>query len=99
MRVLADGRVRRTEAEWRAIVERFEKSGLSVSAFCRRAKLPRNSFLKWRRHLADSPSPTPAFVEWIAPTGAAKPEVEEAPARSAELELSLPGGVVLRWRA
>ncbi len=99
MRVLADGRVRRTEAEWRKIVERFEKSDLSVSAFCRRAKLPRNSFTKWRERLAGSPSPSPAFVEWIAPAGAAEPEAEEAPARGAELELSLPGGVVLRWRA
>ena len=29
MRVLADGRVRRSEAEWRSILGRFEKSGLS----------------------------------------------------------------------
>ena len=99
MRVLADGRVRRTEAEWRAILERFEKSGLSVSAFCRRAKLPRNSFTQWRRRLAGSSGPSPAFVEWIPPSGAAEAEAEEAPARGAELELSLPGGVVLRWRA
>jgi hypothetical protein len=97
MRVLADGRVRRTEAEWRAILERFEKSELSVSAFCRGAKLSRGSFLQWRRRLAQGTSRAPAFVEWIAPPAAA--EVEPAPARGAELELSLPGGVVLRWKA
>jgi hypothetical protein len=97
MRVLADGRVRRTEAEWRALVERFERSGLSVSAFCRRAKLPRNSFVKWRRRLAGSQGPTPAFVEWVAPSSA-EPEAGER-GGAGEFELSMPGGVVLRWRA
>lgn len=98
MRVLADGRVRRTETEWRRLLERFEKSGLSISAFCRRAKLPRSSFVKWRRRLAGRPSGSPAFVEWVAPSGAAaSPEVVAA--RAGEFELALPGGVVLRWKA
>jgi hypothetical protein len=103
MRVLADGRVRRTEAEWRGLLERFEQSGLSMAAFCRRSKLPRGSFVKWRRRLGASPGveryarPSPAFVEWIAPSAAAAEAGKEGGA--GELELSLPGGVVLRWRA
>lgn len=98
MQVLSDGRVRRTEAEWRAIVSRYEASGLSVSAFCRRSKLARNTFVKWRGRLAAKPSGTrePAFVEWLAPV----PSDEAAPApRVGEFELELPGGVVLRWKA
>lgn len=43
MRVLADGRVRRSEAEWRGLLERFSKSGLSISAFCRRMKRNRSA--------------------------------------------------------
>jgi len=96
MRVLADGRVRRTGAEWRTVMERFEKSGLSVSAFCRRAKLSRGSFVKWRRRLAGGSRPESSFVEWVAPAVA---EPERALAGTGELELSLPGGVVLRWKA
>jgi hypothetical protein len=99
MRVLADGRVRRTEAEWRAVLERFERSGLSLSAFCRRAKLSRGSFVKWRRRLEGRPSPSPAFVEWIAPSAAERGAEAAAPRGTGELELSLPGGVVLRWKA
>jgi transcriptional regulator with XRE-family HTH domain len=99
MRVLVDGRVRRTEAEWRAVQERFEQSGLSMSAFCRRAKLARSSFVKWRRRLAATPSPSAGFVEWIAPSAAASEIVEAAPRGASEFELSLPGGVVLRWKA
>ena len=103
MRILADGRVRRTRAEWRGLVARFEQSGLSMAAFCRRAKLPRGSFVKWRRRLEGSPSverhspPAPAFVEWIAPPSA-HAEVARG-AGAGEFELSLPGGVVLRWKA
>ncbi len=95
MRVLKDGRVRRTEAEWRSILARFERSGLSESAFCRESKLSRNAFRKWRRRLSSAADPAPAFVEWIVPS---KSE-EEAPARGREFELTLPGGVVLRWKA
>ena len=95
MRVLTDGRVRRTESEWRSILVRFERSGLSESAFCREAKLSRNTFGKWKRRLSGGATPAPAFVEWIAPSGVA----EEAPARAGEFELTLPGGVVLRWKA
>jgi len=97
MQVLADGRVRRTEAEWRGVVERFEKSGLPVSAFCRRAKLSRSVFVRWRQHLAARPSLSPAFVEWIAPSSAAPEQGDDRSAGG--FELSLPGGVVLRWKA
>jgi transposase len=95
MRVLTDGRVRRTESEWRSILGRYERSGLSESAFCRESKLSRSTFMKWKRRLAGTAGPAPAFVEWIAPSEVA----EEAPARGGEFELRLPGGVVLRWRA
>lgn len=104
MRVLADGRVRRSEAEWRGLVERFEKSGLSMTTFCSRAKLPRSSFVKWKGRLGSKPAmarsarSAPSFVEWMAP-----PSVQASPERlgvtAGELELQLPGGVVLRWKA
>jgi hypothetical protein len=103
MRVLADGRVRRTEAEWRGLVERFEQSGLSMTAFCRRVKLPRGSFVKWRGRVGGSPRvereprSAPAFVEWIAPPSAPIEAGKEA--HTGAFELSLPGGVVLRWKS
>ncbi len=93
MRVLADGRVRRTEAEWRSILGRFEQSGLSESAFCRRSKISRSTFLKWKRRLSRVSEPAPTFVEWIAPGSSSEPTPS-----AGEFELSLPGGVVLRWK-
>jgi len=92
MRVLADGRVRRTESEWRAIVARFERSGLSELAFCRKAKLSRPVFRQWRQKLVAVEAPA-TFVEWVTPE-----VIEESTARG-EFELTLPGGAVLRWKA
>jgi hypothetical protein len=34
MRVLSDGRIRRTAPEWEEIIDRFGKSGLPIAEFC-----------------------------------------------------------------
>jgi hypothetical protein len=91
MRVLADGRVRRTESEWRALIERQARSGMSELAFCKKVKLSRGSFRKWKGRLSEVESPA-AFVEWVTPE-----VVEEA--SGVDFELTLPGGAVLRWKA
>ena len=97
MRVLADGRVKRSAAEWRRVFEKCEASGLSALAFCEREGIPRSTYTRWQQRLQDAPSPSPpdaaAFVELplVAAGGGAS-------LSAAELELSLPGGVVLRWR-
>lgn len=98
MRVLADGRVRRTVAEWREVLEAQEASGLSVLAFCKREKLSRSVFARWRRELgresggaADAGA---SFVELPLPG----PAVTPRSLATGELELSLPGGVTLRWK-
>ena len=105
MQVLSDGRVRRTQSEWRALVKKFEASDQSEAAFCRKAKLSRRIFREWRKRLAEADAaprrglatrkpkaPRASFVELTAPTAA-------APRSGAEFELELPGGVLLRWRA
>ena len=96
MRVLADGRVRRTAAEWRQLIEAQKASGLSVLAFCEREKLSRSAFARWRREL-ERGGPTDAeasFVELPPPRAAVEPRSLAA----GELELALPGGVTLRWK-
>ena len=93
MRMMSDGRKRRTAAEWRAIVEAFEASGVSALAFCQREGLSRAAFTRWRQQLQRAGAPEGAFVELgsgIAP--AVRPLV------AGEMELTLPGAVVLRWR-
>jgi len=73
---------------WRATIDAWKQSGLTINAFCRDRKLTRSNFARWRRILAGDPSkssslPSPVFV----------------PLRvTAELmaEVVLPSGVLVR---
>ena len=51
MQVMSNGRVRRTEAEWRELVGRFRKSGLSVREFSRKERLQVSSLQRWQARL------------------------------------------------
>lgn len=93
MPVLADGRVRRTAAEWRAVAERFEASGLSALAFCRRERISRAAFTRWRYELARPAPGAGGFVEIPA-----SPPERLRVLEPGEMEFTLPGGVLLRWR-
>ena len=101
MRKQADGKIRRNREEWERIFERFQSSGMSGAAFCRRERIAKGSFEKWRKKI-DRESKTvavaPAFVEWSADPVSASNMISPA-LSSGELELSLPGGVVLRWKS
>ena len=93
MHVQSNGKVRRSLAEWRKIFGRFEASGLSTAAFCRREGLAKGSFSKWKQRVAASEGKKPAFVELSPPVPPSWPILE-----AGELELELPGGVRLRWK-
>ena len=91
MQVLSDKRVRRSREEWEQILKRYQKSGLTEVAFCERENLSRSSFTHWKRRLRDAGTDDHAFVELTA--------IEKPAYPSGEFELSLPGGVLLRWKA
>jgi hypothetical protein len=111
MRARSSGRVRRTESEWRAIVRKFESSGLSQVAFCRKVGVSRQRFRTWRERLTAETTPgrlpatrkarssPAAFVEWLAPNASEMPTVASSRGDRVDFELALPGGVVVRWRA
>lgn len=84
-------RKRRSEGEWTEILRRFESSGLSPGEFCRRGSLALSSFQRWRRRLG--PVAAAEFVE-LVPTSA-----DSTPPASWSLEVALPNGVCLRFRA
>ncbi len=96
MRVQANGKVRRSSEEWREILDRFETSGISQREFCRKESLPLGSFSKWKRRLeGNGPPPSTNTGRFVELT----PQSSSVIGLSAgEMELSLPGGVQLRWR-
>ena len=82
-------RTRRSAAEWRSIMARYEASGLSGEGFCEAEGIGKSAFWRWRRRLANGEA------------GAGKAvfvELAGDPAPSWDAELDLGGGVVLRVR-
>jgi hypothetical protein len=55
-------RDRRKEQEWRQWLERWQRSGLSVAAFCRQQGLSAGRFHAWRRVLARRDAEQAAWV-------------------------------------
>ncbi len=75
---------RRSVEEWRSLLADQERSGLSRLAFCRREGIPAPTFDTWKRRIRSEA----AFVD-LTPTPESTPW---------ELEVTLPAGVVLRFR-
>lgn len=92
---------RRSASEWQSLIGQQQESGISQKAFCELHNICVSTFTLWKRKLAQTAV--------IPPTqqSAADPEWIELPANLAsavpepskwDMELELPGGVILRMR-
>jgi len=85
-------RVRRSRQQWQQIIEQFERTDVSASAFCRQHSLAYPSFLKWRTLLQNEVNQTAiGFVE-IVPES-----IADTPANNGgwAVELTLGDNIVL----
>ncbi len=80
-------KTRLTKAQWQALIERFEQSGLDTEQFCQQACIPSHRFRWWRARLSKQGSTAP-FIELSPP--------QAVPLWDVELELG--GAVILRLR-
>lgn len=88
-------RRRLTEGEWKNLLEKFERCGLTREQFCEQHDLALATFSLWRRKLRSEVLPIPAtFVELAIPS---QPSEVDA-THPGELVVELPYGVVLRFR-
>jgi hypothetical protein len=93
MQVHSNGKTRRTATEWRQILDRFSRSGLSVAAFCERESIVPTSLHRWREKLGKDTkaiAPSREFVD-VLPRGEAFPAFWS-------VEIELPDGKILRVR-
>lgn len=97
------GRVRDPElwAEWRERSQRFERSGLTVAAFCGRERVSTGSFYVWRRKLAAESSVPARVVDQRAAEKASPLFVpvrwpRESVAAAGRVEIELPNGALVR---
>ncbi|MBM3288374.1 MAG: hypothetical protein FJY88_13670 [Candidatus Eisenbacteria bacterium] len=91
MQVMANGRVRRTEEEWRTLLGRWKKSGVGPREFCRKESVQLSSFLRWQQRLQGSPAQSD-----FAPVVSIPPL--ETRTSSWMLGVTLPNGVTLELR-
>jgi len=49
-------RVRRTKAQWKALLENYTTSGLTQAAFCKKYHLATSSLCKWQTYFASQPA-------------------------------------------
>jgi len=101
-------RIRRSDAEWAALIAEFDASGLPATRFCKQQGIAYGTFVRRRRRAAQIPERTESHaVEWlpIDLTGDGERVGDSATGDTStsvagwDIELSLPGGVHLRMRA
>lgn len=88
MKVMSNGKVRRTRDEWRAILSRWERSGMSPREFCHKQDVQLSSFQRWQEKLTGV-SDGDAFVA-LTPAPPA--------ASSWSVEVTLPNGSKLHFQ-
>ena len=69
-------RRRLDEQSWRAVLERFDGSAMTVEEFCRREGLTQSSFFLWRSRLRTDPKrmPAPAVAKSTTKSAALAPK-------------------------
>ena len=85
---------RRTREQWQELVDKQAESELTVSEFCAQHALTVSNFYLWRKKLSDDSQSLAPQDNWLAfdmPTSG-----NQSAGSTWEIELALPGGVVLR---
>ena len=96
-------RERRSAAQWRKLIERFDRSGQTRGKFCAANGLALSTFDLWRRKLGETQVPADdehresLFVELTNATESAGSGTSQGTG-AWEVELELGAGVVLRLR-
>lgn len=93
MQASSNGKTRRSASEWREILDRFRRSGLSAREFCKRESLVVGTFHRWRDKLAESDGSGHRDAEFVEVVPSA-----DAFAAFWSVEVELPDGRTLRIR-
>ena len=92
-------RVMRTETQWKALLDEFNTSGLTRSAFCKQHRIATSSLYRWQKALT-GPSTAAEFIDITEPVVKSAPTLP-VPGNDSlwQVELELGAGVILRVRA
>jgi hypothetical protein len=86
-------------AKWRDLVDRWQRSGLSVAEFCRQQQISQPSFFSWRKRLVSRRTTTsqrrPQRVDRELPSGRFLQLPPSAWPAASGIQISLPGGAMV----
>ena len=89
---------RRNATQWQALLNKWRQSGLTIAEFCKTEGLHQSGFYAWKKKLLSNDEveteKVPGDLTWLQLPQANSEQVETG----WDMELSLPGGVVLRMR-
>ena len=89
----------RTSEQWQAHLDQQVQSGLSIKDYCKEQSLAPSNFYGWRKKLASKVDETESVDQsaWVA----FDPKPTDLPQQtaSAEISLTLPGGIELSIRS
>ena len=95
----------RTAAQWRELIERYTRSGLTRRVFCAQEGIGESTLGAWQRRLRNTSSPTPEttqeralFAEVALQASRDEDAPTAPPAPCWDVELNLGDGICLRVR-
>ncbi len=91
-------RTRRTAQQWQGFVDKWQQGNLSITEFCEQEGLAQSNFYQWKKKLLGNRSVQQSeqtdVSSWLQ-----LPQTNTGNVDAGwDMELSLPGGVVLRMR-
>ena len=90
-------RVKRTRQQWKTLLNKFDGSGLTRSAFCKQHQIATSGLYRWQKLFAEESGGAAEFIDVTEPlTNTVAPA--PAPDNDWQVELELSGGIVLRLR-
>ena len=91
-------RVMRTQEQWKALLEEFNTSGLTKSAFCKKHRIATSSLYRWQQLFGDRAS-NANFID-VTDQLTNAPRSHSVPVRKDDwqVELEMGSGIVLRLR-
>ena len=89
----------RSQNQWKALLEEFNSSGLTKSAFCKKHRIATSSLYRWQRLFAEQAGEITDFIDVTQPLSITpSPPPAHARDNDWQVELELGAGVILRIR-
>jgi hypothetical protein len=92
-------RVMRTRRQWKALLNEFNDSGLTRSAFCKKHRIATSSLYRWQQLFTEQSGGATDFIDVTHPLSSTPlPPPAQARDNDWQVELELGAGIVLRLR-